>query len=98
MIVRTGDDGGSYAYAFDKPFDFSTIRFEEKVASNSLHQPQPEAVAYDFTNVEAEQVGRAIWHISEQGEGNQPLEYVRCKASTYQVRDIEGTYRAGELP
>ncbi|QDZ21966.1 hypothetical protein HOP50_06g45070 [Chloropicon primus] len=95
MIVRTGDDGGSYAYAFDKPFDFSTIRFEEKVASNVLHQPQPEAVAYDFTNVEGQQVGRAIWHISEQGEGNQPLEYVRCKTSGYQVR---GTYRTGELP
>ena len=99
LLVRTGDDGGTYMYTFDRPFDFTSIKMDGKVAENSLHQPQPEAVAYDFTKADPEQYGKAFWHISEQGEGYQPLEYVKCKdnaqdSEQFEVRDLNYPYRS----
>jgi len=102
MVVRAGDEGGTWAYKFREPFDFSTIELHGKVASNSLHQPQPEAVAYDFTGIENGQAGKALWHISEQGEGYQPLEYVRCSedgteeqsGEELEVKYLGGTFRS----
>ncbi len=90
LLVRTAYHGGTYLYTFDTPFDFDTIRYQGRVASNSLKQPQPEAVSFDFTNTFPNQFGKAFWHISEQGNGYQQLEYVKCKDGqmTLQVRDV----------
>jgi len=95
LIVRTAYHGGTYLYTFDVPFDFKTIQFRGRLASNSLRQPQPEAVTFDFTNVEPAQFGKAFWHISEQSQGWQNLEYVRCKddLQQLQVRGIMSPYR-----
>jgi hypothetical protein len=79
LIVRTAYHGGTYLYTFEEPFNFDTIAYAGKVASNALKQPQPEAVAFDFTNVFEEQFGKAFWHISEQSNGYQWLEYVKCR-------------------
>ena len=50
-------------------------------------EAQPEAGAFDFSafDISAPR-GKGLWHISEQGGGYQPLEYVRCK-DRVEVRD-----------
>ena len=58
-----------------------------RIVENSLGQAQPEAVAFDFSAFDTSAPrGKGLWHISEQGGGYQPLEYVRCK-DRVEVRD-----------
>jgi len=87
LIIRTAYHGGTYLYTLDVPFDFTTTRYHGRIVRNSLRQSQPEAVSYDYTGIFPDQVGKGIWHVSEQTGGYQNLEYVKCK-DYFSVREL----------